>query len=110
MTAFAFQAAPPAAPDDRATSFQPVEGGGEHHSGEALLVAAYSIIWTLLMVWLVMLWRKQVRLNERLDGLEGAIVAAGARAAAPKQTKPAPSVAEAPAASDPPGKLGGQHT
>jgi CcmD family protein len=69
------------APDDRATTFQPVEGGGEHRSGETLMVEAYAVIWTILMVWLVLLWRKQARLNERLDGLEGAIAKAASRPA-----------------------------
>jgi|SRR5580704_19643204 CcmD family protein len=107
MTTFSLQANPTspassAEPDDRATTFQPVEGGGEQRSGATLMVAAYSIIWTLLMVWLVLLWRKQARLNERLDGLEGAIVAASARTASPAP-KASPAKAEAPA-----GKLGGQ--
>jgi CcmD family protein len=101
---FSLQATAPtsSAPDDRATTFQPIEGGGEQRSGGTLMVAAYSVIWTLLMVWLVLLWRKQARLNERLDGLEGAIVAASARTAAPAP-KAAPAKAEAAA-----GKLGGQ--
>jgi CcmD family protein len=65
------------------------------------MVAAYSVIWTLLMVWLVMLWRKQAKLNERLEGLEGAIVAASRSPATP--AKPVAAKADAPA-----GKLGGQ--
>ncbi len=104
MTTLFLQATPSssAAPDDRATTFQPVEGGSEQRSGETLMVAAYSVIWTLLMVWLVFLWRKQARLNDKLDGLEGAIVAASARAGV-SQPKPIAAKAEAPA-----GKLGGQ--
>ena len=46
-------------PSDRATSFQAVQGGGEHYSGEVLLVAAYGVLWTILFVWLVLVWRKQ---------------------------------------------------
>jgi CcmD family protein len=92
------------APDDRATTFQPVEGGGEHRSGATLLVEAYAVIWTLLMVWLVLLWRKQVRLNERLDGLEGAIAKASARTASPGVDPGAPGVREETRAQ----KLGGQ--
>jgi hypothetical protein len=67
------------APDDRSTTFQPTEGGTEQRSGATLLVEAYSLIWTLLMFWLVLLWRKQAALNKRLDGLEGAILKASAR-------------------------------
>jgi CcmD family protein len=103
MTTLSLQATPQStAPDDRSTTFQPVEGGSEQRSGGTLMVAAYSVIWTLLMVWLVMLWRKQARLNERLEGLEGAIVAASHRPA-PAPTKPESGKAEAPA-----GKLGGE--
>ncbi len=92
------------APDDRATSFQPVEGGGEHRSGTTLMVEAYAIIWTLLMVWLVLLWRKQTRLNQRLEGLEGAIERASSRLASARQDPGAPAVRGEPAAR----KLGDQ--
>lgn len=71
--------APPSAADDRATTFQPTEGGSEQRSGSTLMVEAYAVIWTLLMVWLVMLWRKQAALNLRIDGLEGAIVKASVK-------------------------------
>ena len=60
-------------PTDRSTAFQPVEGGTETHNGSTLMVEAYAVIWTILMVWLVLLWRKQNTLNQRLDGLEQAI-------------------------------------
>ena len=68
------------APEGRSTSFQPTEGGAEQRSGATLLVEAYALIWMILMVWLVLLWRKQAALNLRLDGLEGAIVRASAKA------------------------------
>jgi|SRR5580658_248611 CcmD family protein len=86
--------------NDRATSFQPTEGGAEQKNGQTLMVEAYAVIWTILMVWLVMLWRKQATLNQRLDGLESAIVKASSRPAA---EAPKPTAAKAPA-----GKLGGQ--
>jgi CcmD family protein len=69
------------APNDRSTSFQPVEGGAEQRSGFTLMVEAYTVIWMILMVWLVVLWRKQSRLNQRLDGLESAIDRAASRTA-----------------------------
>jgi hypothetical protein len=97
------------APDDRSTTFQPTEGGTEQRSGATLLVEAYALIWTLLMFWLVLLWRKQAALNKRLDGLEGAIVKASARG--PGGHAPTEIHAPAkPAASEeaPAGKLGGQ--
>jgi CcmD family protein len=101
----ASQAAPEGSstPSDRATSFQPVEGGGEHRSGVTLMVEAYAVIWTILMVWLVLLWRKQARLNERLDGLEGAIV----KASRPAQTPLDPDASAAPKKAAA-GKLGDQ--
>jgi|SRR5580658_3747865 hypothetical protein len=97
------------APDDRSTTFQPTEGGTEQRSGATLLVEAYALIWTFLMFWLVLLWRKQAALNKRLDGLEGEIVKASARG--PGGHSPTEvHVALKPAASEeaPAGKLGGQ--
>jgi CcmD family protein len=65
-------------PSDRATSFQPVQGGGEHYSGEVLLVAAYGAIWTVLFLWLVLVWRKQAAIASRLDDLQREINRAAA--------------------------------
>lgn len=65
--------------EDRATDFKPVEGtAGERYSGSTLLVEAYAAIWLILMLWLVLLWRKQASLTSRLDGLEAAIDRAAA--------------------------------
>ena len=98
------------APDDRATSFQPTEGGAEQRSGATLLVEAYAVIWTLLMFWLVLLWRKQAALNLRLDGLEGAIIKASARGPGGHSSQAQPSPAAKPASTEeaPAAKLGGQ--
>jgi hypothetical protein len=73
-----------AAPDDRATEFKAVEGGGETRSGATLMVEAYALIWLILMAWIYMLWRKQASLHARLDDLEKVIDKA---AAASKPTK-----------------------
>ncbi len=62
-----------ATPDTRSTSFQAVSDEPESHSGEGLLVSAYSVLWLILMGWLVLVWKKQASLNVRLDGLERAI-------------------------------------
>lgn len=65
--------------DSRATTFQAVEGG-ETHSGEVLLVEAYSVLWVILFAWLLIMWRKQVRLHARIEELDRALdraVAAG---------------------------------
>ena len=65
--------------EDRSTTFQPVEGGNEAHNGTTLMVEAYAAIWMILMVWLVMVWRKQASMNQRLEGLEQAIDRAAAK-------------------------------
>jgi hypothetical protein len=61
---------------DRSTTFQPVEGGTEHRSGETLLVAAYAGLWILLLGWVLFQWTKQTALARRLDDLERDIAAA----------------------------------
>ena len=59
--------------EDRATTFQAVQGEAQHYSGEVLLVSAYAILWTILLVWVSFLWRKQSLLNDRLGELERVI-------------------------------------
>ena len=73
----ATEAAPRSA-DDRATTFQAVQGGGEHYSGAVLLVSAYAALWTILLLWVTFIWRKQRELRSRLDGLERVIAKADA--------------------------------
>jgi hypothetical protein len=61
-------------PDDRATTFQAVQGGeAQHYSGEVLLVSAYALVWSILLVWVALLWRRQSLLNDRLGDLERVI-------------------------------------
>jgi hypothetical protein len=57
-------------PDGRSTSFQAVEQGSEHYSGEVLLVSAYAILWAILLIWVALVWRKQGALDTRLGDLE----------------------------------------
>jgi len=57
-------------PDDRATEFQAVQGGGETRSGTTLLVEAYAVLWIILMAWLLVLWRRQAEMNRRIDQLD----------------------------------------
>jgi len=66
---------------DRSTTFQPVEGGTEHRSGETLLVAAYAGLWALLLAWVLIQWAKQTALARRIDELEGAVSRAESGAA-----------------------------
>ena len=59
--------------DDRSTAFRPVQGGTEMQSGEKLLVEAYAAIWVILFVMVLLSWRRQRRLDERMSSLEAAI-------------------------------------
>jgi hypothetical protein len=63
----------PSSPDDRATSFQAVQGEPEHYSGETLLVSAYAVLWVIVLAWVALVWRKQAALTLRLDDLEKVI-------------------------------------
>lgn len=56
-------------PEDRATTFQAVEGK-EQFSGSTLVVEAYAAIWLLLLGFVFLQWRKQATLHARLDELE----------------------------------------
>jgi len=69
----------PLTPDGRSTTFQAVEGGPEQHSGTTLLVEAYAVLWVILMVWLLLVWRRQKDVGARLDDLEKAIDRAAAK-------------------------------
>jgi len=84
-------AALPASPDERATTFQAVQGPqAEHYSGEVLLVCAYGVLWVILLCWVGLLWRKQSAMNARLEELDREIdkaagAAAGGTPAPPKK-------------------------
>jgi hypothetical protein len=68
--------------DDRATTFRAMTNEPEHYSGTVLLVSAYAILWTILIAWLGVMWRKQTRLGAQLTELERAIDAAAQRGGA----------------------------
>lgn len=72
-TSAAAAASTGSSPDDRATSFQAVQGEPEHYSGETLLVSAYAILWVIVLTWVALVWRKQAALTLRLDDLEKVI-------------------------------------
>ena len=61
------------APGDRAQEFVPVQGGQDTTSAEALLVAAYVIMWLLALLFVWSSWRRQRRLETRLDQIERAL-------------------------------------
>jgi hypothetical protein len=68
-----------AAPDPSARSqaFVPVEGGGETTSAEAMLIAAYLVMWALLIAFVGLGWRRQARVEARLGELEKAVGGTG---------------------------------
>jgi hypothetical protein len=72
--------------DGRATTFQAVQGGQEHYSGETLLVSAYAVLWALLLLWVAFIWRKQGETNARLFDLERVLDKAAADKAAARKT------------------------
>jgi len=59
--------------------FKAVDGEAETHSGFHLMVAAYAVLWVILMGWLFLLWRKQAGLHSRIDELEREIDKAAAK-------------------------------
>jgi CcmD family protein len=64
------------ASEDRAQSFRAVEGGNQMQSGERLLVEAYAAIWLIVFGMLLLSWRRQRRLDRRIDALDAAIAKA----------------------------------
>ena len=80
------QSPPPQTTDDRATTFQAVQGGQEHYSGEVLLVSAYAALWVVVLAWVVFIWRKQGETNARLVDLERVLDRAAAAKAGAKES------------------------
>lgn len=60
-------------PEDRSTEFVAVEGGKETASAGTLLVAAYLVMWALLLTFVWIGWRRGQQLATRLDSLEKAL-------------------------------------
>ncbi len=61
------------APSDRSTEFRAVEGGQETTSAEALLVTAYLVMWAILFGFLLLGWRRQRAVDQRVQELEKAL-------------------------------------
>jgi hypothetical protein len=66
-------------PNDRATSFQAVQGNAaEQYSGATLLVSAYAVLWVVLFAWIALVWRKQSAIAARVGDLERVLEKAAA--------------------------------
>jgi hypothetical protein len=59
--------------EDRSTSFRAVTGDHDMQSGEKLLVEAYAAIWIILFALVLLSWRRQRTIDERVSGLEAAL-------------------------------------
>jgi hypothetical protein len=62
-----------AVPSERSTEFVAAQGGEETSSAEALLVAAYLVMWAVLFGFLLLGWRRQRRVDARIAELEKAL-------------------------------------
>jgi CcmD family protein len=66
-------------PTQRSTEFRAVEGGNEMVSGGTLLVEAYAALWLILLGFLLVSWRRQARIDARVDELEKTLARGGAK-------------------------------
>jgi CcmD family protein len=57
----------------RQSEFRAVEGGSDTMSGEMLLVEAYAAVWIILFAFIFLSWRRQARIDARVDELERAV-------------------------------------
>jgi CcmD family protein len=69
-------------PSERSTEFVAVPGGGETTSAEGLLVAAYLVMWALLIGFIFLSWRRQQRVETRISELEKALGVSSGKSAA----------------------------
>jgi CcmD family protein len=59
--------------DQRGTEFRTVEGGTESMDGNMLMVEAYAALWLILFAFIFVSWRRQGRIDARIDELERAL-------------------------------------
>ena len=61
-------------PQDRATQFLPVEGGGPQTSDAGtFMVAAYILMWLATVLFILHTWRKTRGIQQRIDELHKAV-------------------------------------
>jgi CcmD family protein len=56
-------------------------------SGERLLVEAYAVIWLVLFGLVLLSWRRQRKIDDRVASLEGALAVARSQASREKASK-----------------------
>jgi len=66
-------------PQNRATEFVPVQGGGETTSAASLLITAYLVMWAILLSFVFSSWRRQGRVENRISELEKALASGGTK-------------------------------
>ena len=71
------QATSEAQPSQRSTEFVPFSGNQETSSAEGLLVTAYVLMWAVVFAFLFASWRRQQRIDARLDELNKALAKSG---------------------------------
>lgn len=59
------------------SEFVPTTGGGESTSANGLLVAAYMVLWVILLGFVALNWRRQRALSERLTEVERSLAVRG---------------------------------
>ncbi|MET0794584.1 MAG: hypothetical protein ABW061_23895 [Polyangiaceae bacterium] len=69
-------------PNSRSTEFRAVQGGGETTSAASLLIAAYVLMWALVLGFLWLSWRRQGRVETRISELEKALATGSDKAGA----------------------------
>ncbi len=60
-------------PESRSTEFVAVQGGPETTSASTLMVVAYVAMWALVFGFLVQGFRRQRRIDQRLNELDRAL-------------------------------------
>lgn len=65
------------------SEFAPDAGGGDTTSANTMVVAAYLLLWVILMAFIAMNWRRQRAIADRLSQVEKAVdkAASGSTAA-----------------------------
>ena len=58
---------------DRSSAFHAVEGPGESVNGGKLLIAAYAVVWLVVLLLVVRAFRRQTQTKSDLDRLEAAL-------------------------------------